>query len=164
MRALTMNEVGLVHGADGIWETISGWWDAIFDTAEEINDYKVAFDHLYNAVVNGDTSPENACASLGALLELVPKQDIDPYKANLVAEFCANSANVIQDAIKLREQQMEDAGASNYNPEDYQVEEYWADSGWLDDVYSGWNDYVVDSFWDSYNDYAYVEIEIIDYC
>ena len=163
MRTLTMNEVGLVHGADGIWETISGWWDAIFDTAEQINEYKVAYELLHNAVVNGDVSAENACASLGALLELVPKQDIDVYKANLVAEFCANSANVLQDAIKMREQQMLDQGAY-VDPQDYQVEEYFGDSAWLDDVYSYWNESVVDSFWDNYNDYAYVEIEIIDYC
>ena len=58
---------------------------------------------------------------------------------------------------------MEEAGAYN-NTNDFQAEEYFSDSGWLDDMMWSWNESVVDSFWDSYNDNAYVEIERMDYC
>lgn len=156
MRILTMSEIRVVHGGDGDGDSTSfaGWfaekWNSIWEKLEEAEKWFTAYEDLHKATTDGDVSPENACKSLGDLLELVPHKgdptSADVYSGENAAELCLKGVKGIQDGLSNERQAEQDAGAQNtYN--DQPSSDYFESENWLDNLLADYNQDVVDDHW-----------------
>ena len=102
MRSLTKHEVGQVHGGNAFTEWLGELWDdvtGIFGSDEQADDFAQAMQELNDAIISGDTTPEDACALLGVLCQQVAPIIVDPVAPSTNGVLYAQASNYIELAI-----------------------------------------------------------------